>query len=120
MNTKILTFTFTLLSSSLSFGFPLGEYRDNIDLKKISCQNYPDCEAQAKICGFLAGLEIGTKVCNGEAEPNPDYVWSVKEITTDHCIGYLPIGDARTNAKLETAFKTNYTRALEAFKASCK
>lgn len=108
-----------LASGSIAFGSQQNSNEKAIDLRKIVCEQYPNCEPQAVICGFLAGLEIGTKACNGEAEPNVDWVWAVKELRTDHCMGALPIIAAQQNSALETAFKSSYLKALSSFKQSC-
>lgn len=109
-----------LIILTLSFNFAKANATN--DVSSFHCQNTQFCKEAAQVCGKLAGINWGRKTCvNKTVAPHLDYVWR-KEVTTEHCIGFLPIVATLNAPELYEAFSASYQAEFRSsFQASgCK
>lgn len=113
LSLALLIFSFTALNT-------VSAKEVVLDLEKAECQNYPDCMPQAELCGYLAGIKMGAKVCDGAAEPKTNSLWG-DEVMRNHCMGYFPIAHAMAQTNLEEAYVSKYQEGLATYKkaANC-
>lgn len=97
-----------------SFLFCSAKADENFDVDvKLHCENTKKCEEAANICGYLAGIQFGSQVCQSTEKkdpPHPDYIWQ-REVKIRHCMGALPIIATMGDNLLYGTFLRAYNQA---------
>lgn len=86
---------------------------ENNSNSSFNCEADRQCLIAAKVCGYLAGVDTGRKICVSKGEaPDVRHVWK-NEVKTNHCMGFLPIITVLNNESLSEKFISSYLQGYQ-------